>query len=239
MKKGLTEIVIVVDKSGSMSSLKLDTIGGFNEFLKCQKQEEGEANISLVLFDTTYNLMYQSINIQSAAELNESTYVPNGGTALYDALGLSIKMMKKRIEELPEEERPEKVIFAILTDGEENSSRIVNNEGQRKYIKEKIFEKVTKHQEDDGWIFIYLGANQDAMQVGQSMGVYANNTVSYEANTRGMTATMDSVNKYAKEFRSSNLSSQVFAMSADLNEMYEESLSEIDKNEEKKDEVKP
>ena len=239
MKKGLTEIVLVLDKSGSMSSIKKDTIGSTNEFIKGQKQEDGEANMSLVLFDTTYNLMYQSINIQSAAELNESTYVPNGGTSLYDSVGLSMKMMKKRIEELPEEERPEKVIFAILTDGEENSSRIVNNEGIRKYTKEKIFEKVTKHQEDDGWVFIYLGANQDAMQVGHEMGVYANNTVSYEANTRGMTATMDSVNKFTKSYRKSTLSSQAFAMSADLGEMFEESLDEIDSKEEKKDKVKP
>ena len=179
--------------------------------------------------------MYQSINIQSAAELNESTYVPNGGTALYDAMGLSMKMMKKRIEELPEEERPEKVIFAILTDGEENSSRIVNNEGIRKYTKEKIFEKVSKLQEESNYVFIYLGANQDAMLIGQSMGVYANNTVSYEANTRGMTATMDSVNKFTKSYRKTNLSSQAFAMSADLGEMFEESLDEIDKKEEKKE----
>lgn len=235
MKKGLTEIVLVVDKSGSMSIIKNDTIGGFNEFLKSQKQEEGEANISLILFDTEHNVMYQSINIQSAAELNDKTYVPGGGTALYDSFGQSMKMMKKRIESLPEEERPEKVIFAVLTDGEENASRIMNKENQRKYTKETIFEKVSKYQED-GWIFIYLGANQDAMQVGTSMGFMANNTVSYCADSRGISATMDSVNTYTKSYRKSSLSSQEFMCSADLGEMFEESLEKLDKKEE---EVKP
>lgn len=234
MKKGLTEIVLILDKSGSMSSIKNDTIGSTNEFIKSQKKEDGEANISLVLFDTNYNLMYQSINIQSAAELNEKTYVPNGGTALYDSIGLSIKMMKKRIEELPEEEKPEKIIFAILTDGEENSSNILNKEGQRKYTKEKIFEKVSKLQEESNFVFIYLGANQNAMQVGHEMGIYANNTVSYCADSRGISATMDSVNTYTKSFRKSKVSVQEFMCSADLGEMYEESLEKLDKKEEVK-----
>jgi len=237
MKEGLTEIVLVIDKSGSMSTIKSDTIGGINEFLRSQKQIEGEANITLVLFDTTYNVMYQSINIQSAAELTEKTYVPNGSTALYDSMGISLKMTKKRIESLPEEERPEKVIFAVLTDGEENSSHLLNKEGQRKYTKESIFERVSKYQED-GWVFIYLGANQDAMQVGTGMGFYANNTVSYAADSRGMSASMDSMSKYSKSYRVSKLSSQDFMATADLGTLYEESLEELDEKE-KKEEVKP
>jgi len=231
MKEGLTEIVVVVDKSGSMETIRRDTIGGFNAFLKSQKEEEGEATITLVLFDTTYNVIYQSIPIQSAAELTEKTYVPNGGTALYDAFGQAMKMTKKRIESLPEEEKPSKVIFAVLTDGEENASKLLNKENQRKYTKSIIFEKVQSYQEM-GWVFIYLGANQDAMQVGTGMGFSANNTVSYEANSRGMAATMDSVSKYTKMYRTTNLSSQAFAASADLDMLYQESLDEIDKKEE-------
>ena len=232
MKESLTEIVVVVDKSGSMESIRRDTIGGFNAFLKSQKEEEGEATITLVLFDTTFNVIYQSIPIQSAAELTEKTYVPNGGTALYDAFGQSMKMTKKRIESLPEEEKPSKVIFAVLTDGEENASKLKNKEGERKYTKQIIFEKVQSYQEKTGWVFIYLGANQDAMQVGTGMGFTANNTVSYEANVRGMAASMDSVSKYTKMYRTTNLSSQAFAASADLDMLYQESLDEIDKKEE-------
>jgi uncharacterized protein YegL len=232
MKKGLTEIVLIVDKSGSMHKIKMDTIGGFNEFLKSQKSEEGEATITLVLFDTDYNVVYQSIDIQTAAELTENTYRPQGGTALYDAMGQAIKMTKKRIEELPEEERPEKIIFAVLTDGEENSSCIMDVEtNERKYTKEKIFKKVSKLQEKSGWVFIYLGANQDAMEVGHTMGFAANNTVTYEANSRGIGATMDSVNKYTKSFRKTSLTSQEFSDTSNLGFMFSESLAEIDEKE--------
>lgn len=237
MKEGLTEIVVVVDKSGSMESIRKDTIGGFNAFLKSQKEIEGEATITLVLFDTAYNVIYQSINIQTAAELTEKTYIPNGGTALYDAFGQAMKMTKKRIESLPEEEKPSKIFFAVLTDGEENSSKIVNKEGQRKYTKESIFEKVNQLQKGN-YIFIYLGANQDAMQVGTGMGFYANNTVSYSADSRGMSASMDSMSNYSKSYRVSNLSSQDFAAQVDLGTLYEQSLEKQDKEEEKKEEAK-
>lgn len=233
MKKGLTEIVVVLDKSGSMSSQKKDVIGGFNEFLKSQKEVEGEANITLALFDSDTNVVYQGINIQSAAELNEQTYVPNGSTSLYDAMGIALKMTKKRIESLLEEERPEKIIFAVLSDGEENSSRILNKEGQRKYTKDKIFEKVNYLQENSNYVFIYLGANQDAMQVGNSLGFSANNTVSFSADSRGFSASMDSINTYSKLYRTSNVSTQSFACSADLGALYDESLEKQDKKQEK------
>ena len=236
MKKGLTEIVVVLDKSGSMAPQKRDVIGGFNEFLKSQKQVEGEANITLVLFDSETNVVYQGINIQSAAELNEQIYVPNGSTSLYDSMGIALKITKKRIESLPEEERPEKVIFAVLTDGEENSSRLVNKEGQRKYTKDKIFEKVNYLQENSNYVFIYLGANQDAMQVGSSLGFTANNTVSFSANTRGVSASMDSINTYSKLYRTSNISTQAFACSADLESLYDESLEKQDEKKEVKSE---
>lgn len=234
MKKNLTEIVLIVDKSGSMNTIKNDTIGGVNSFLKSQKEEDGETTITLVLFDSDTNVVYQSIDIQSAAELTNKTYIPNGSTALYDSLGISLKLIKKRIDELSEEEKPEKVIVAVVTDGVENSSRLVNKEGLRKYTKDKIFEKITKLQTDSNYIFLYLGANQDAMQVGTEMGFMSNNTVSYSADSRGITATMDSVNNYTKSFRMSKLSSQEFMTSADLGIMYEDSLSNLDK----KDEIK-
>jgi hypothetical protein len=221
MKKGLTFIVPVVDKSGSMQSIKKDTIGGFNEFIDSQKKVEGEAKITLVLFDTEYNVVYESIPVQNAAPLNESTYRPDGGTALYDAMGLAIKMTKKRIESLPEEERPEKVIFAVLTDGEENASKILNKEGQRKYTKEKIFEKVSKLQEEDGWAFLFLGANQDAYQVGSGLGFYANNTVTYKASKAGMKSVMDTVNCFAANYRMSD-DAQSYSRGVDLGVMYQE-----------------
>lgn len=229
MKQGLTEIIVVLDKSGSMDGLKKDTIGGFNSFLNTQKTEEGEANITLILFDTTYNVVYKSVNIKNVAELTEKTYIPCGGTSLYDALGVAMKTTRKGISELPEEDRPEKIIFVVITDGEENSSCIRNKEGLRKYTKESIFKKINKYQKDDGYIFIYLGANQDAMRVGKSIGFTSNNTVTYSANSRGVSASMDSVNTYTTSFRKSKLSSQDYACTADLGLLYEESLEKLDK----------
>jgi uncharacterized protein YegL len=228
MKQGLTEIIVVLDKSGSMEILKKDTIGGFNSFLNTQKTEEGEAKITLILFDTSYNIVYQSVNIKNAAELTEKTYIPCGGTSLYDALGVAMKTTRKGISELPEEDKPEKVIFVVITDGEENSSCIRNKEGLRKYTKESIFEKINKYQKDDGYIFIYLGANQDAMQVGNSMGFTSNNTVTYTGNSRGISASMDSVNTYTTSYRNSKLSSKEFAFTADLGVFYEQSLEKLD-----------
>lgn len=221
MKKGLTFICLVVDKSGSMSTIKKDTIGGFNEFLESQKKVEGEALISLVLFDTSYNVVYENIPIQNAAPLNESTYIPNGGTALYDAFGQAMKSMRKKIQELPEEEQPEKVLFAVLTDGEENSSCIRNKEGQRKYTKEKIFEKVKKLQEESNYAFLFLGANQDAYQVGSGLGFAANNTVTYTSNSRGMKSVMDTVSCFAAEFRNAP-DSKLYSQSVNLDQMYQD-----------------
>lgn len=221
MKKSLTFICLVVDKSGSMSSIKKDTIGGFNEFLESQKKVEGEALISLVLFDTSYNVVYENIPIQNAAPLNESTYIPNGGTALYDAFGQAMKSMRKRIQELPEEEQPEKVLFAVLTDGEENSSCIRNKEGMRKYTKEKIFEKVKRYQDEDDWGFIFLGANQDAYQVGSGLGFAANNTVTYKASSKGMKSVMDTVSFFASNFRSAP-DSKLYSQSVNLDQMYQD-----------------
>lgn len=227
MKKGLTFICLVVDKSGSMSSIKKDTIGGFNEFLESQKKVEGEALISLILFDTSYNVVYENIPLLNAAPLNESTYRPDGGTALYDAFGQAMKMTKKRIQSLPEEEQPEKVLFAVLTDGEENSSGILNKEGQRKYTKETIFEKVKKYQDENDWGFIFLGANQDAYQVGSSLGFAANNTVTYSASSKGMKSVMDTVSCFAANFRSAP-DSKLYSQSVNLDQMYQDEFQKED-----------
>ena len=221
MKKGLTHIVFVFDKSGSMLSLKSDSIGSFNSFIQEQKKVEGECKITLVLFDTDFNVVYENIPIQNAAELNESTYVPGGSTSLFDTMGKSIKMTRKYIKNLPEEERTVKVIFAVLTNGEENASRLLNKEGIRKYTKETIFEKVSKLQEEDGYGFVFLGANQDAFQVGTSLGFYGNNTVTYTANSKGMNSVMDTVSCFAANFRTSD-DSKSYARRVDLEHLYQD-----------------
>lgn len=198
-KKGLTEIVAIIDKSGSMKKLCSKTIEGVNEFITNQKGIEGQAIFSLIFFGSPGKdvILYDSMDINEIPELNEHNYQPNGTTALYDCVGKSISALKKRIKNTPEEEKPERVLFVILTDGEENSSRF--------YDKNEIF-KMIKKREKKGWRFIYLGSNQDSFVEGGKIGISSGNSLDFASTTSGMgdayTATCD----YATAFRTSSLS---------------------------------
>lgn len=170
-KKGLTEIVVIMDKSGSMSSTRMDAMGGFNTFLEEQKKGEGEAKLTLVLFDTDYNRLYDNLSISEAQPLTETTYVPGGQTALLDAIGRTIDKMGERLGQIPEDKRPEKIIVVIITDGEENSSV--------EYKKPQINEKIKTQLETYKWEFIFLGANQNAIKEGGSLGIQVDNIMNY------------------------------------------------------------
>jgi hypothetical protein len=177
MNENLTDISIVLDRSGSMSVVKTDTIGGFNDFLKAQKACPGEAVLTLAQFDDKYDIVHNGINIQDVPELNDETFVPRGWTALLDAIGRTINATGARISALPEDARPSKVIFVILTDGQENSSKELTREEVMKMIKHQT--KTYK------WDFVFLGANQDAIQAGVRMGILANNSMTYAADAKG------------------------------------------------------
>ena len=177
-KKGLTEIIFILDKSGSMWSIKQDAIGGFNSFVEEQKKLEGEAKVTLVLFSSGYigtpshKVVFEGKDIHEVEPLNETTYIPSGGTALLDAIGTMIDSVGNRLSSTHEYEKPENVIFAILTDGEENSSR--------EYSRDVVFNKVSHQTAKYNWQFIYLGANQDAIGEAGSLGIkgaYAGNFV--------------------------------------------------------------
>jgi uncharacterized protein YegL len=177
-KVGLTEIICIIDKSGSMQSIAEDAIGGFNSFLAQQKAFKGEASFTLVLFDTAYNKLYDGVDIQSVIPLTMKVYLPNGCTALLDAIGKTVDAVGKRLSETSEEKRPEKVIVVILTDGLENSST--------DYTKEQINKMITHQREVYKWEFLYLAANQDAFQEGSKYGVSVNQTSNYPANGKGI-----------------------------------------------------
>lgn len=177
-KHGLVEIVNIIDRSGSMASIRKDAIGGFNTFLQEQKSFPSEARVTLVLFDHEYLVIHDGVPIQDTPDLNEFTYVPRGRTALYDAIGRTILTIGNRLSETPEEERPEKVIISILTDGEENSST--------EFTADQIKEMITHQQEVYKWDFIYLAANQDAFEVGCAMGISEASTMSFEASGAGI-----------------------------------------------------
>ena len=165
MKKDLCELIIIIDESGSMGIITNDTIGGFNTFLETHQKLPGDANLTLVKFDTKYEIVHNGVDVRSVKPLDKTTYSPGGCTALLDAVGKAIDEVGKRYDALSEEEKPGKVIFLIITDGEENSSK--------EYTLKHIKDKTTQRQNIDKWEFIFMGANQDAWAAAGHMG-YAN-----------------------------------------------------------------
>jgi len=204
MKKGLAEIVVVLDESGSMNLGKDDTIGGFNEFLKTQKKLDGEANFTLVKFSDYYKVVNEGVDIQHAAKLNEANYVPSYSTALLDACGRAINSVNERMKKTPKKDRAEKVIFAVITDGHENASK--------EFTRKQIFDMVKEMREKKGWEFLFLGADIDAW--GQEIGITTNVSYSKADTMRNMKAM-------------SYYTSNVRSCSADLS-MDNFSLSEVE-----------
>jgi uncharacterized protein YegL len=171
MKKGFTKIVFVIDRSGSMASVKNDMIGGFNTFIKTQQEAKvGECRISFYQFDDIYEEVYKNLLVENVKDLDSKTYVPRNGTSLLDAVGMTINNVTDEINKLPEEEKPEKILVVILTDGEENSSQMFAIQDVRQLITEKTLA---------GWEFVYIGANQDTWNVAASMGIGGSNSISY------------------------------------------------------------
>lgn len=163
MKKGLTELVFILDRSGSMRGLESDTIGGFNSTIEKQKREPGEAIVSTVLFDGTSEVLHDRVNIKDVPAMTEEDYYARGSTALLDAMGDAICHIGNVHKYAREEDRPEKTIFVITTDGEENSSGL--------YDVEKIRAMVERQKSKYGWEFLFLGANIDAIETARRYGI--------------------------------------------------------------------
>ena len=177
MKKNLTEMVFILDRSGSMGRLSDDTIGGFNSMIENQKEEPGEAYVTTVLFDDYYDLLHDHVNIKDIKPITRKEYYARGCTALLDAIGKTINSVGVRLAETTEEERPEKVIFVIITDGYENSSV--------EFSKTQIKEMVDHQQEKYSWTFMFLGANMDAVSEAVSLGIKSSFSKTYTANKAG------------------------------------------------------
>lgn len=177
MRKGLTEVVFILDRSGSMGGLEADTIGGYNSMLEKQKKEEGEALISTILFDDRSEVLHDRKALVTVEKITDKDYYVRGCTALLDAIGGAIHHISKVQKEMPADERPEKTIFIITTDGMENASR--------KYTYDKVKKMVEKKKEKNHWEFVFLGANIDAIAVAERFGVAANRAVRYECDSAG------------------------------------------------------
>lgn len=177
MKKGLTELVFILDRSGSMSGLESDTIGGYNAMLEKQKKEPGEAVITTVLFDDKYELLHDRINLRGIEPITEKEYYVRGTTALLDAVGRTISKIVNVQKHTAEDERAENVMFVITTDGMENASR--------EYSYEKVRRMIEHQKSKYGWEFIFLGANIDAVDTAERFGIGQDRAVNYNADSEG------------------------------------------------------
>ena len=177
MRKNLTEIVFILDRSGSMAGLEDDTIGGFNAMIQKQKNEDGEAYISTVLFDNYTEVIHDRVDIHQIQPMTRKDYYVRGCTALLDAVGKSIRHIGNVHKYAREEDRPEKAIFVITTDGMENASR--------EYTYDRVRKMIQHEQEKYGWEFLFLGANIDAAKEAARFGITEDRAANYHADHQG------------------------------------------------------
>ncbi len=187
MNSNLTEIVFILDRSGSMAGLEDDTIGGFNAMVEKQKKEEGDALLSAVLFDNKSEVIYDRVNIQKIEPMTDRQYFVRGSTALLDAIGGAVHHIANVHKYAREEDRPAKTIFVITTDGLENASR--------QYTYSEVQKMVQHEQEKHGWEFLFLGASMDAISAARSFGIRANRAVRYNSDSVGTRKNYDVVSK--------------------------------------------
>lgn len=203
MKENLTEIVFILDQSGSMTSLADDTIGGYNSYVKEQQREPGEAYLTTVLFDDRYIVLHDHVNIQDVPPLTSHEYSPMGMTALMDAIGKTINSVGQRLANTPEEERPAHVIFVITTDGYENDSQ--------EFTRTQIKEMIEHQQQKYSWQFLFLGAGIDAYQEASSIGIGGAHAMSVTADVQGTSSMFYSVTNASKTIRSSTATTDCLA----------------------------
>ena len=177
MRKNLTEIVFILDRSGSMSGLEADTIGGFNSMIEKQKKTEGEALISTVLFDNTSEVIHDRVSVQNIKPMTDEDYTVRGCTALLDAIGGAIHHIGNVHKYARAEDVPEHTMFVITTDGMENASR--------RYDSEKVKKMIERQKEKYGWEFLFLGANIDAVETARGFGISEDRAVNYHSDSEG------------------------------------------------------
>ena len=177
MNKNLTELVFILDRSGSMAGLESDTIGGFNALIEKQKKEDGDAYVSVVLFDHESEVIYDRVDLKKIEPMTDRQYFVRGCTALLDAIGGAVKHISNVHRYAREEDRPGKTLFVITTDGLENASR--------RYGADEVRRMVKRQQEEFGWEFLFLGANIDAVSTASHFGIRADRAVRYNSDHVG------------------------------------------------------
>ncbi len=195
MKKNLTELVFILDRSGSMAGLEEDTIGGFNAMIEKQKKEPGEALVSTVLFDGMRDVIHDRVDIQRVEPMTRNEYYVRGSTALLDAVGNAIHHIGNVHKYAREEDRPEKTFFVITTDGMENASR--------EYSYDRLKAMIERQKETYGWEFIFLGANIDAAKEAARFGISADRAADYHADSIGTAVIYEAVSEAVCNVRAS------------------------------------
>ena len=195
MKKNLTELVFILDRSGSMAGLEMDTIGGFNAMIEKQKEEAGEAYISTVLFDNNSEVIHDRLALDRVPKLTRKEYYVRGCTALLDAVGGAIHHIGNVHKYAREEDRPEKTLFVITTDGMENASR--------EYSYDRLKAVIQRQKEQYGWEFIFLGANIDATKEAARFGIERDCVADYHADRKGTAVIYEAVSEVLCNVRAS------------------------------------
>lgn len=193
MKKGLTELIFILDKSGSMSGLEGDTIGGYNAMLAKQQALEGECRITTVLFDNHYELLHDRLDLRAVGPMTDKEYQVGGSTALLDAIGKTVQKIINVQKRTAADYRAERVMFVIITDGEENSSR--------NYSSESVKAMIERQKAEYGWEFIFLAANIDAVETAARYGIESDRAVDYIADERGTEVSYSAISETVANFR--------------------------------------
>ena len=192
MKKDLTELIFILDRSGSMSGLEEDTIGGFNSLIRKQRKEPGDCIVTTVLFDDKYELLHDRLDLKGVEEMTDRDYYVRGSTALLDAIGRTIAKTDNARRHTAEAERAEKVVMVITTDGMENASR--------EFDARKVRKMIERHKEE-GWEFLFLGANIDAVETASRFGIGADRAANYHADSAGTKLNFEVLSDAVKSFR--------------------------------------
>ena len=194
MPSNKTSILLILDRSGSMSSLHNDLIGGINSFIEEQRKLTDECEVSIISFDNEPEELFWNVPLSFVKTFDvKKDFVPRGSTALYDAIGCGVDKLGEKLAALPEEQRPKKVITVIYTDGEENASRKVRHS--------QIAEKIKHQQEVYNWDFVFLGANQDAILTAKNLNINYNSSMTYSASTSGMLSSFTGLSMYCSGTR--------------------------------------
>lgn len=195
MKKNLTELVFILDRSGSMSGLERDTIGGFNAMIEKQKKQDGECIVSTVLFDDESRVIHDRVSLDEIRPMTEDDYFVGGCTALIDAIGGAIHHIGNVHKYARPEDVPENTIFIITTDGQENASH--------RYSSDKVKQMIERQKDKYGWEFLFIGANIDAVETAKRYGIDRNRAVNYNADAQGTSVLYETVSKAVCNVRAS------------------------------------